>query len=125
MNRTAYKLTDLGTLVAAILIGILLTVVAVAGCSLFSQVEPPIKDCVGRVLDDAAAGMTVTQIVEDAGGPCALDAAAVMAILLNGNASPAVMRSKAYAEATRARNALTPAPGSASAPPEPAPAGSR
>lgn len=101
----------------------LVAVVAIAGCGLFSQVEPPIKDCVGRVLDDAAQGMTVTQIVEDAGGPCALDAAAVMAILLNGNASPAVMRSRAYAEATRARNALTPAPSAASAPP--APAGSR
>jgi hypothetical protein len=86
-------------------LALLLAAVGLVACGLFGAVEAPIADCTGRVLADAAKGMTVVQIVEDAGGPCALDAAAVMALLL-ASKDPTVHASKAYGEAARARMTL-------------------
>lgn len=82
-----------------------LCVAAVVGCGLFSALEPSAVDCGTRILNDAAKGMTIVQIVEDVGGPCALDAAAVMAALM-ASKDPKVTGSRAYAETLRARGAL-------------------
>jgi predicted small lipoprotein YifL len=88
----------------------ILAMLPIAACGLFGSVEPPIADCAGRVLADAAKGMTIVQIVEDVGGPCSLDAAQVMAAVL-ASQDPSVQKSKAYAEAIEARQLLTPKPG--------------
>lgn len=76
-----------------------------AGCGLFGQVEPPAADCGKAILDDAAKGYTVQQIVSDLLPRCTLDAAAVITALLAAEKEHpgSVSSTKAYAEARRAQ----------------------
>ena len=84
----------------------LLSAVAV-GCALFGSVAPPIVDCAGLVVADAAKGMTLVQIIGDktVDASCGADVGAiVVAILLS--ADPQVQGSVAYRDAQHARAAI-------------------
>jgi len=81
----------------------------VASCTLFSRVEPGAADCGKRILDDAAKGMTVAEIITDCATPCGADAAAVIAGLL-ASKEPSVTSSKAYREALRTKAAIQVSP---------------
>lgn len=89
------------TAAAAKLSGVLM-LAFLAGCSLFSHVAPPAVAAVGCIVDDAAKGDTVAQIVVDCGG----DVAQVIAVLTSPTAPAAVQGSKALDEAKRAKAAL-------------------
>ena len=109
VSKAASKLNSRGFADVKAMVGIALVgcaLIAMAayldGCSLFGAVEPPIADCATRVLADAAKGDTVAQIVADVGGPCSMDAAAVIALLL-ASKDPQVTASRAYVESVHVR----------------------
>lgn len=87
------------------------------GCAAAPKIVPPAVDCGTRILNDAAQGMTLAQIVADAGAPCGVDLAAIVVAILQSQ-QPQVVASPAYGEATRLRDTVLAMPKS-SAPPAP------
>ena len=62
----------------------------------------PVASCVAKVTDDALKGMTIAQIVADAGPGCVVDAEEVIAILL-GSKDPRVAGTPAFKASVVAR----------------------
>jgi hypothetical protein len=79
----------------------ILAIVMLSGCSLFSAVAPAVSASVECVINDAANGKPIAQIVTDCGG----DVAQVVGILLT-SADTKVTGSPAYAEAQRVKSTL-------------------
>jgi hypothetical protein len=73
-----------------------------SACPPVAPVVAPTSSCVTKVIEDALKGMTVQQIVDDAGPGCVTDAAQVITILL-GSDSPGVAKTSAYREAVLSR----------------------
>jgi hypothetical protein len=80
---------------------ILATLLLASACGCLGAVAP-IVDCAGKVTIDAAAGMSIAQIVADVGPACGLDVAAVINIILNSTKAE-VINSRAALEAKRAQ----------------------
>lgn len=84
----------------------MLSLLALIGCALFGKVAPPAVAAVGCIVDDAAKGDSIAQIVLDCGG----DVAQVIGVLTSPSAPAAVSGTKAQLEAQKARAALAGAP---------------
>src|SRR5277367_915522 len=81
-------------------IGLAFAIVAMVvlfGCPQGAAVVPPTVDCGARIIQDAIAGMTLEQIVADAGPACGADLLQVLTTLL-GSQDAKVTVSKAYLE---------------------------
>ena len=78
----------------------------VVDCGLFGSVQAPIADCGNAVLQDAAKGMTIEQILVAVAPQCALDAADI-AVLLLASKDPSIVASKAAGQAVSMRAKLT------------------
>lgn len=79
-------------------------------CPQAGAVVPPTIDCGSRIVQDAIAGMTVEQIIADAGPACGADLLQVLTTLL-ASQDARVVASKAYLEAVTVKGALIPPPG--------------
>jgi|SRR5208337_2274558 len=93
-------------------IGLVFAIVAMVvlfGCPQAAAVAPPVIDCSARIVQDAIAGMTLEQIVADAGPACGADLLTVLTTVL-ASQDARVTASKAYIEAIAVKGALLPQP---------------
>lgn len=75
-------------------------IVGVCACSTLKAVEPGVIQCVAGILQDAVAGKTFAQVLEDA-APCGGDVLTTVITTLLASNDGAVMNSPAYADAKR------------------------
>lgn len=75
---------------------------ALCACPPAVPVVGPVSACVTTVVQDAIAGMTIDQILANAGPGCVADAEQVISILL-GTSDPRVKGTLAYGQALAAR----------------------